>query len=59
MCELALHWPEEMSFTARGRRRLEAETRAAALACLKLKVHIELSSEFKKQNEITMDIDYY
>lgn len=37
-CELTLHWPEEMRFTAHGRRRLEAETRAAALACLRLKV---------------------
>ncbi|KAK2860133.1 hypothetical protein Q7C36_004299 [Tachysurus vachellii] len=36
-CELTLHWPEEMRFTAHGRRRLEAETRAAALACLRLK----------------------
>ncbi|XP_062850479.1 ATP-dependent RNA helicase DHX30 [Trichomycterus rosablanca] len=36
-CELTLLWPEEMSFNACGRRRLEAETRAAALACLKLK----------------------
>lgn len=37
-CKLTLRWPKEMSFTACGRRRLEAETRAAALACLKLKV---------------------
>ncbi|MCJ8731243.1 hypothetical protein PDJAM_G00197250 [Pangasius djambal] len=40
-CELTLHWPEEMSFTAHGRRRLEAETRAAALACLRLKYNQE------------------
>ncbi|XP_066538093.1 ATP-dependent RNA helicase DHX30 isoform X2 [Hoplias malabaricus] len=36
-CQLTLRWPEEMTFTAFGHRRLEAETRAAALACLKLK----------------------
>ncbi|KAK3545954.1 hypothetical protein QTP70_016947 [Hemibagrus guttatus] len=49
-CELTLHWPEEMSFTARGRRRLEAETRAAALACLRLK-ELELLDE--KNNPLT------
>ncbi|KAF5890054.1 putative ATP-dependent RNA helicase DHX30, partial [Clarias magur] len=43
-CKLTLRWPKEMCFTARGRRRLEAETRAAALACLKLK-ELELLDE--------------
>ncbi|TSR16015.1 DExH-box ATP-dependent RNA helicase DExH1 [Bagarius yarrelli] len=43
-CELVLHWPEKMSFTARGRHKLEAETRAAALACLRLK-ELELLDE--------------
>lgn len=37
-CELTLRWPEEMTFTAHGRRRLEAESKAAALACLRFKV---------------------
>ncbi|XP_028832515.1 ATP-dependent RNA helicase DHX30 [Denticeps clupeoides] len=36
-CELNLRWPEEMRFEASAHRRLEAETRAAALACLRLK----------------------
>uniref|UniRef100_W5L5V6 ATP-dependent RNA helicase DHX30 n=1 Tax=Astyanax mexicanus TaxID=7994 RepID=W5L5V6_ASTMX len=36
-CQLTVGWPEPMTFTAVGRRRLDAETRAAALACLKLK----------------------
>ncbi|XP_052465203.1 ATP-dependent RNA helicase DHX30 [Carassius gibelio] len=36
-CELTVRWPEEMTFTAHGRRRLEAETNAAALACLRFK----------------------
>ncbi|KAG7330534.1 hypothetical protein KOW79_006756 [Hemibagrus wyckioides] len=49
-CELTLHWPEEMSFTARGRRRLEAETRAAALACLRLK---ELKLLDEQNNPLT------
>uniref|UniRef100_A0A8C1M7Q3 RNA helicase n=1 Tax=Cyprinus carpio TaxID=7962 RepID=A0A8C1M7Q3_CYPCA len=36
-CELTVRWPEEMTFTAHGRRRLEAESNAAALACLRFK----------------------
>ncbi|KAJ8337092.1 hypothetical protein SKAU_G00383120 [Synaphobranchus kaupii] len=36
-CQLTLRWPEEMTFVTSGRRRLEAERRAAALACLRLK----------------------
>ncbi|XP_060769902.1 ATP-dependent RNA helicase DHX30 isoform X2 [Neoarius graeffei] len=49
-CELTLRWPEEMSFTAHGRRRLEAETRAAALACLRLK---ELQLLDEQNNPLT------
>ncbi|XP_064202687.1 ATP-dependent RNA helicase DHX30 [Anguilla rostrata] len=36
-CQLTLLWPEEMTFVTSAGRRLEAERRAAALACLKLK----------------------
>ncbi|KAF3699413.1 putative ATP-dependent RNA helicase DHX30 [Channa argus] len=36
-CELTLHWPEEMTFTATAINRVTAERRAAALACMKLK----------------------
>ncbi|XP_057189902.1 ATP-dependent RNA helicase DHX30 [Triplophysa rosa] len=36
-CNLTVHWPEEMTFSASGHRRLEAESKAAALACLRLK----------------------
>ncbi|XP_041423235.1 ATP-dependent RNA helicase DHX30 isoform X2 [Xenopus laevis] len=36
-CQLTLNWPEPLSFMARGRRRIEAENKAAALACQKLK----------------------
>lgn len=39
-CELTLHWPEEMKFTASATGRVTAEKMAAALACLKLKVRI-------------------
>ncbi|XP_017327695.3 ATP-dependent RNA helicase DHX30 isoform X2 [Ictalurus punctatus] len=49
-CELTLRWPAEMSFTGRGRRRLEAETRAAALACLRLK---ELDLLDEQNNPLT------
>ncbi|KAE8595601.1 hypothetical protein XENTR_v10015808 [Xenopus tropicalis] len=36
-CHLTLNWPETLTFVAQGRRRTEAETKAAALACQKLK----------------------
>ncbi|KAI1902230.1 hypothetical protein AGOR_G00042570 [Albula goreensis] len=36
-CTLTLRWPEEMTFVTSAKRRVEAERRAAALACLKLK----------------------
>ncbi|XP_055722145.1 ATP-dependent RNA helicase DHX30 isoform X2 [Salvelinus fontinalis] len=36
-CELTMRWPEEITFVASALRRVEAERRAAALACLKLK----------------------
>lgn len=39
-CELTLHWPEEMTFSATASNRVTAEKRAAALACVKLKVRI-------------------
>ncbi|XP_075683949.1 ATP-dependent RNA helicase DHX30 isoform X2 [Rhinoderma darwinii] len=36
-CRLTVHWPESMTFVARGQRWVEAERKAAALACQKLK----------------------
>ncbi|XP_068587812.1 ATP-dependent RNA helicase DHX30 [Cebidichthys violaceus] len=36
-CDLTLHWPEEMTFSATARNRVLAERTAAALACMKLK----------------------
>ncbi|XP_053324031.1 ATP-dependent RNA helicase DHX30 [Spea bombifrons] len=36
-CQLTLTWPEPLTFVARGLRRAEAENKAAALACQKLK----------------------
>uniref|UniRef100_A0A3B4DV32 ATP-dependent RNA helicase DHX30 n=1 Tax=Pygocentrus nattereri TaxID=42514 RepID=A0A3B4DV32_PYGNA len=49
-CQLTLHWPEKMTFTGLGRHRLEAETRAAALACLRLK---ELNLLDEQNNPLT------
>lgn len=46
-CELTLHWPEEMKFTASANNRVTAERMAAALACLKLKVRISCFVLFK------------
>lgn len=39
-CELTLHWPEEMKFTASATNRATAERMAAALACLRFKVRM-------------------
>lgn len=39
-CDLTLHWPEELTFSATATSRLIAERKAAALACMKLKVGI-------------------
>uniref|UniRef100_A0A4W3HJ40 RNA helicase n=1 Tax=Callorhinchus milii TaxID=7868 RepID=A0A4W3HJ40_CALMI len=36
-CRLELQWPSPMSFSASGRRKSDAERRAAALACQRLK----------------------
>ncbi|XP_074507554.1 ATP-dependent RNA helicase DHX30 [Sebastes fasciatus] len=36
-CDLTLHWPEELTFSATATSRLIAERKAAALACMKLK----------------------
>ncbi|XP_016103372.1 putative ATP-dependent RNA helicase DHX30 [Sinocyclocheilus grahami] len=49
-CELTVRWPEEMTFTADGRRRLEAESNAAALACLRFK---ELKLLDEQNNPLT------
>ncbi|CAG5896648.1 unnamed protein product [Menidia menidia] len=49
-CELTLHWPEEMAFTATASNRVTAEKRAAALACMKLK---ELELLDKDNNPLT------
>jgi len=37
-CELTLMWPKEIKVKAMGKKRVTAEKRAAALACMKLKV---------------------
>ncbi|XP_072116547.1 ATP-dependent RNA helicase DHX30 isoform X1 [Mobula birostris] len=37
VCRLEVQWPSPMTFVASGRRKTEAERRAAALACKKLK----------------------
>ncbi|XP_048384755.1 ATP-dependent RNA helicase DHX30 isoform X2 [Stegostoma tigrinum] len=37
VCRLEMQWPTPMTFIASGRRKTEAERRAAALACKKLK----------------------
>ncbi|XP_030052469.1 ATP-dependent RNA helicase DHX30 isoform X2 [Microcaecilia unicolor] len=37
VCQLALQWPYSMTFVARGHRKADAENKAAALACQKLK----------------------
>ncbi|KAK2822478.1 hypothetical protein Q5P01_022543 [Channa striata] len=49
-CELTLHWPEEMKFTATAINRVMAEKRAAALACMKLK---ELELLDKENNPLS------
>ncbi|XP_061111086.1 ATP-dependent RNA helicase DHX30 [Conger conger] len=36
-CKLTLLWPKEMTFETSAKRKVEAENRAAALACLRLK----------------------
>lgn len=38
LATLTLLWPCPMTFVAKGRRKAEAENKAAALACKKLKV---------------------
>ncbi|XP_024129957.1 ATP-dependent RNA helicase DHX30 [Oryzias melastigma] len=49
-CDLTLLWPEKMVFTATASRRVTAERKAAALACLKLK---ELELLDKDNNPLT------
>ncbi|XP_040000586.1 ATP-dependent RNA helicase DHX30 [Xiphias gladius] len=49
-CELTLHWPEEMTFTATASNRVTAEKKAAALACMTLK---ELQLLDKNNNPLT------
>ncbi|KAM6920019.1 ATP-dependent RNA helicase DHX30 [Lycodopsis pacificus] len=49
-CDLTLHWPEEMTFSATARNRVLAERTAAALACMKLK---ELELLDKDNNPLT------
>lgn len=49
-CELTLHWPEEMTFSAMASNRVTAEKMAAALACMKLK---ELELLDKNNNPLT------
>ncbi|XP_061694717.1 ATP-dependent RNA helicase DHX30 [Syngnathoides biaculeatus] len=49
-CELTLRWPQEMTFTATAKNKVNAEKRAAALACLKLK---ELQLLDKNNNPLT------
>ncbi|KAG7455080.1 hypothetical protein MATL_G00252680 [Megalops atlanticus] len=49
-CELTLRWPEELRFEAAARHRVEAERRAAALACVRLK---EMELLDKNNNPLT------
>ncbi|XP_026169067.1 ATP-dependent RNA helicase DHX30 isoform X1 [Mastacembelus armatus] len=49
-CELTLHWPEELTFTATASNRVTAEKTAAALACMKMK---ELELLDKDNNPLT------
>ncbi|XP_053293236.1 ATP-dependent RNA helicase DHX30 [Pleuronectes platessa] len=49
-CELTLSWPEKMTFTATAGKRVTAEKKAAALACMKLK---ELQLLDKNNNPLT------
>ncbi|KAM9349131.1 ATP-dependent RNA helicase DHX30 [Symphorus nematophorus] len=49
-CELTLHWPEEMTFSATASNRVRAEKVVAALACMKLK---ELELLDKNNNPLT------
>ncbi|CAJ1072389.1 ATP-dependent RNA helicase DHX30 isoform X1 [Xyrichtys novacula] len=49
-CELTLHWPEEMKFSATATHRAAAEKKAAALACMKFK---ELELLDKDNNPLT------
>lgn len=45
-CELTLHWPERMTFTGTAGNRVMAEKRAAALACMKLKVRMNTENYY-------------
>ncbi|XP_070829883.1 ATP-dependent RNA helicase DHX30 [Chaetodon trifascialis] len=49
-CQLTMHWPEDMTFSATARNRVTAEKTAAALACMKLK---ELGLLDKNNNPLT------
>uniref|UniRef100_A0A3P9HNX1 ATP-dependent RNA helicase DHX30 n=1 Tax=Oryzias latipes TaxID=8090 RepID=A0A3P9HNX1_ORYLA len=49
-CDLTLFWPEKLVFTATASRRVTAERKAAALACMKLK---ELELLDKDNNPLT------
>ncbi|XP_068614425.1 ATP-dependent RNA helicase DHX30-like [Brachionichthys hirsutus] len=49
-CRLTLHWPENMMFSAKSTKRVTAENKAAALACMKLK---ELNLLDKNNNPLT------
>ncbi|KAM3866200.1 ATP-dependent RNA helicase DHX30 [Diretmus argenteus] len=49
-CALTLQWPEQMTFIATAGKRMAAERRAAALACMKLK---ELELLDKDNNPLT------
>ncbi|KAM3604387.1 uncharacterized protein V6R79_010386 [Siganus canaliculatus] len=49
-CELTLHWPQEMTFSATARNRVMVEKMVAALACMKLK---EMDLLDKNNNPLT------
>lgn len=58
ICKLTLRWPCPMTFAAKGRRKVEAENKAAALACQKLKVSLSHSGNGARQ-EHKMPPDFY
>ncbi|KAM4705218.1 ATP-dependent RNA helicase DHX30 [Rhinophrynus dorsalis] len=57
-CQLTLLWPHPLTFVARGLRRTEAENKAAALACKKLKDLGLLDSENKPLTHAMYNLPY-
>ncbi|CAH2281726.1 ATP-dependent RNA helicase DHX30 isoform X2 [Pelobates cultripes] len=57
-CKLTLNWPEPLTFVARAVRRSEAENKAAALACQKLKVLGLLDSNNQPLSHARYNMEY-